>query len=93
MKLIVNADDFGLSRGINRGIIQSHEYGIVTSASLFANGPAFDDALEKITTCPKLGVGVHLNVLRGAPVAESNHLSHITRKGFFLSHCLFYRLS
>src|SRR5206468_318285 len=45
-RLIVNADDFGLTEGVNRGILQSHMSGIVTSATLMANGRTFDDAAQ-----------------------------------------------
>lgn len=45
--LIVNADDFGLTPGVNRGIIEGHERGIITSTSLLAVAPAFDDAVER----------------------------------------------
>ncbi|MBF0271072.1 MAG: ChbG/HpnK family deacetylase [Magnetococcales bacterium] len=81
--LIVNADDFGLSDGINRGILESHRNGIVTSATVLANGPAFDHAMEASRECPALGIGVHLNVLRGAPLLDPATLPHITRHGRF----------
>lgn len=64
-KLIINADDFGLSEGINRAIIETHTAGAVTSASLMVNMPAYEHALDYIKSHPRLGVGVHLNVLRG----------------------------
>ena len=44
-KLIVNADDFGLTTGVNRAIVETHTSGVVSSATLMANGPAFDDAV------------------------------------------------
>ncbi len=65
---IVNADDFGLSLGVNRGIIEAHRRGIVTTASLLANGAALDDAIRQIRTHPDLGVGIHLCLVEGAPV-------------------------
>jgi len=45
-QLILNADDFGLTRGVNEGIIRAHREGILTSATLMANAPAFDHAVE-----------------------------------------------
>ncbi|MBF0191886.1 MAG: ChbG/HpnK family deacetylase [Magnetococcales bacterium] len=81
--LIVNADDFGLSDGINRGILESHRNGIVTSATVLANGPAFEHAMESSRDCPGLGIGVHLNVLRGPPLLDAATLPHITRHGRF----------
>lgn len=62
--LIVNADDFGLSRGVNRGIIEAHERGIVTSASLMVNRPAAQDAAEAARRHPDLGLGLHVELRR-----------------------------
>jgi len=59
--LIVNADDFGYSRGINRGIAQAHAHGIVTSTTLIVNAPAARDALELARRLPGLAVGLHVN--------------------------------
>jgi predicted glycoside hydrolase/deacetylase ChbG (UPF0249 family) len=67
--LIVNADDLGWTEGVNRGIAEAHRNGIVTSASLLANGAAFGSAVELARTTPALGVGVHLNLSDGEPVA------------------------
>ena len=66
--LIVNADDFGMSRGITDGIILAHRYGFVTSASLMANMPAAEYAVSRLAAAPRLGVGVHLNITAGWPV-------------------------
>jgi hopanoid biosynthesis associated protein HpnK len=68
--LIVNADDFGWTEGVNRGIAEAFRHGIVTSTSLVANGEAFANAVELAQTTPDLGVGVHLNLSDGTPVAE-----------------------
>jgi len=67
--LIVNADDLGWTEGVNRGIAEAHRNGIVTSASLLANGAAFASGVEVALSTPGLGVGVHLNLSDGAPVA------------------------
>ena len=67
--LIVNADDLGWTEGVNRGIEQVHRNGIVTSASLLANGAAFREAVELARKLPGLGVGVHLNLTNGPPTA------------------------
>ena len=66
---MVNADDFGLSPGVNRGIIEAHEAGSVTSTSLLANAPGFADAIARANRAPRLGVGLHANLTVGAPVA------------------------
>lgn len=67
--LIVNADDLGWTEGVNRGIAEAHRNGIVTSASLLANGSAFASGVEVARSTPGLGVGVHLNLSDGAPIA------------------------
>jgi hopanoid biosynthesis associated protein HpnK len=67
--LIVNADDLGWTHGVNRGIAEAHRNGIVTSASLLANAPAFASGAEVALSTPGLGVGVHLNLSDGPPVA------------------------
>ena len=67
--LIVNADDLGWTESVNRGIAEAHRHGIVTSASLLANGPAFASGAELARATPGLGVGVHLNLSDGKPVA------------------------
>ena len=68
--LIVNADDLGWTEGVNRGIAEAHGNGIVTSASLLANGAAFASGVELARATPALGVGVHLNLSDGEPVAD-----------------------
>jgi hopanoid biosynthesis associated protein HpnK len=68
--LIVNADDLGLTEGHNRAILDAHQHGIVTSTSLLACGPAFDDAVERARSASALGIGVHLTLLEGAPVSS-----------------------
>jgi len=65
--LVINADDLGLTLGVNTGIFDAHDIGIVTSASLFANAPATADAIRRIRSRPSLGVGVHLTLVDGAP--------------------------
>lgn len=60
--LIVNADDFGLSAGVNRGIIRAHEHGIVTSASLMVRHPGAADAADYARRNPSLSVGLHLDL-------------------------------
>jgi hopanoid biosynthesis associated protein HpnK len=75
--LIVNADDFGWTEGVNRGIVETFRNGIVTSTSLLANGAAFADALEKASSAPGLGVGVHLNLSDGAPVADRESVTSL----------------
>jgi predicted glycoside hydrolase/deacetylase ChbG (UPF0249 family) len=64
--LVVNADDLGISELTNRAIREAHQRGILTSASLMAGGPAFDDAVKNVVqTCPRLGIGLHVNLTSG----------------------------
>jgi len=70
-RLIVNADDFGLSEAVNRAVIQAHENGIVTSTSIMAGGAAFEHAAVLAARCPMLDVGVHLTLTEQRPVADS----------------------
>jgi predicted glycoside hydrolase/deacetylase ChbG (UPF0249 family) len=65
-KLVVNADDFGFTRDVNRGIVEAHCSGILTSTTLMATGAAFDDAVALARDNPALDIGVHL-VLVGEP--------------------------
>jgi chitin disaccharide deacetylase len=75
--LIVNADDFGWTAGVNRGIAEAHRNGIVTSASLLANGAAFQEAVELARDAGNLGVGAHLNLNDGAPVAPRESVASL----------------
>jgi hopanoid biosynthesis associated protein HpnK len=68
-QLIVNADDFGLTTGVNRAIVETHKGGIVSSTTLMANGAAFDDAVERVRAVPTLSVGCHVVLVDGTPVS------------------------
>src|SRR6516164_6132620 len=68
-RLIINADDFGLTLGINRAIIELHRAGVLTSATLMAAGPAFDDAAALAHSNPSLGVGCHIVLTDGTPAS------------------------
>ena len=70
IRLIINADDFGLTPGINRAIAELHDAGAVTSATLMANGPAFDEAAALAHARPSLGVGCHIVLVDGTPVSD-----------------------
>ena len=65
--LIVTADDFGISRGVNRGIVEAHRDGILTSTSLMVSRPAAVEAAVLGRACPALSVGLHLELDPGAP--------------------------
>lgn len=79
-RLIVNADDFGLTAGVNRAIGESHEHGIVTSATLMANGAAFDDAV-RLAAGHKLSVGCHVVLVDGSPVLSPTEVPSLLEDG------------
>jgi predicted glycoside hydrolase/deacetylase ChbG (UPF0249 family) len=84
-RLIVNADDLGLSRGITDGILVAHAQGIVTSASLMVNQPAADYAVDRLPEVPNLDVGIHLNLCQGRPVLPPSSVpSLVDSDGCFL---------
>jgi hopanoid biosynthesis associated protein HpnK len=66
-RLIVNADDFGLTLGVNRAIEEAHSHGVVTSATLMANGPAVEDAIRRAKSNARLSVGCHIDLVDGPP--------------------------
>jgi predicted glycoside hydrolase/deacetylase ChbG (UPF0249 family) len=68
-RLIINADDFGLTSGINRAVLELHQDGVLTSATLMANGPAFEQAADIARRNPTLGVGLHLVLIDGEPLS------------------------
>ena len=82
--LIVNADDLGLAEGVNRGILEAHEAGVVTSASLLANGASFGHAVSLVRGAPALGIGVHLDFVAGRPLTTARSLVD-ARTGHFYS--------
>jgi len=73
-RLIVNADDFGFTSGVNRGIVAAHTHGIVTSSTLMANGPAFEDAVKLAKTVSDLSVGCHVVLIDGQPLLDAKKL-------------------
>jgi len=68
-RLILNADDLGLTRGVNRAVAELSAAGVLTSATLMACGQAFDDAVEVARAHPILGVGCHIVLTDGEPVS------------------------
>jgi chitin disaccharide deacetylase len=70
-QLIVNADDFGLTAGVNRAIIELHAAEVLTSATMMAQAPATEQAVEMARAMPSLGVGCHVILVDGAPALGS----------------------
>ncbi|MFO7709507.1 MAG: ChbG/HpnK family deacetylase [Desulfobacterales bacterium] len=75
IRLIVNADDFGVSARVNEGIVLSHRRGIVTATSLMAVGRAFDHAVDRLRALPSLDVGVHLTLVAEHPLRTGSSLA------------------
>lgn len=80
-RLIVNADDFGMAESVNQGISAAHTDGILTSASLLANGPAFRDATNLARQLPRLSVGLHVNLSQGKPISPVRQISTLVNAG------------
>ena len=72
-RLVINADDLGFTPGVNRGIFECAAAGTVTSASVMVNTPGFDDAMQGRASV-KLGLGLHLNLIDGAPLSGARSL-------------------
>jgi len=74
VRLIVNADDFGMARPITDAIIDCHRRGIVTSTSWMANMPEAEHAARRAREVPGLGVGIHLNLTEGKPISPPDSI-------------------
>lgn len=77
-RLIVNADDFGLTSGVNRAIIELHRAGVLTSATLMANAAATAEAVVLARATPTLGVGCHVVLVDGTPALAPHQISSLT---------------
>ncbi len=90
-RLIINADDFGLTEGVNRAILEGHQHGVITSTTLMATGGRFVSAARSAQSAPELSVGCHVVLVDGEPLlpgeqvrsllAGSNGTSRL-RQGF-----------
>jgi hopanoid biosynthesis associated protein HpnK len=81
-RLIINADDFGLTQGVNRAIVEAHCHGVVTSSTLMANGQAFDDAVERAKSEPRLSIGCHAGLVDGLPIRGTQQTATLSDKKF-----------
>ena len=80
-KFILNADDFGLSQAHNQAVLEGYINGFLSSASLCANGAAYDNAVHDILPdCPNLGIAAHLNIMEGRPLTHCPMLTNIDGK-------------
>ena len=82
-RLIVNADDFGFTSGVNRAIVKAHTEGVVTSATLMANGPAFFEVNQLAKQFPNLSIGCHVVLIDGDPVLPVRRVPSLTQSGRF----------
>ncbi len=77
-RLILNADDFGLTAGVNRAIVELHRTGLLTSTTLMAKAAATEEAIEIARSTPSLGVGCHVVLVDGEPVLSPRQdISHL----------------
>ena len=82
--VIITGDDFGYSRGVNRAIIEAHEAGVLTGASLMVAGDAFEEALSLANRHPRLAVGLHLVLVSGRSALSPARVPHlVNREGRF----------
>jgi predicted glycoside hydrolase/deacetylase ChbG (UPF0249 family) len=82
--LIVNADDFGLTRGVSRGILEARAKGIVTSTTVLVNRPIDPEQMAELEASG-LGVGLHLNLTLGAPISDPGRVpSLVDGEGRFI---------
>lgn len=79
---IVNADDFGAGAGINRGVVEAHRMGVVSSASLMVNMPGAREAVELARDLPRLSVGLHVNLTNetGPPVVARDDVAGVRQE-------------
>ena len=82
-RLIVNADDFGFTSGVNRAIVKAHTDGVVTSATAMADGRAFYEVKELAKQVPKLSIGCHVVLIDGGPVLPPARVPSLTQAGRF----------
>jgi len=80
-RLIINADDFGLTSGVNRGILECHRSGVVTSSTLMVCGAQFEEAAALAVQAPRLSVGCHVVLVDGSPVLNQEQVSSLTVTG------------
>ncbi len=80
-RLIVNADDFGLTHGVNRAIAACHQRGIVSSATLMATGACFDEAVLLAAQMPRLSVGCHVVLVDGEPLLPPGEVRSLLAPG------------
>jgi len=76
-RLIINADDFGLSHEVNSAVIRAHTHGVLTTASLMVNEDGFGEAVELARQHPRLGVGLHLSLVCGRSALRQSEIPNL----------------
>jgi predicted glycoside hydrolase/deacetylase ChbG (UPF0249 family) len=84
-KLVVNADDFGQSPGVSRGIVRAHREGVVTSTSVLGNCDDLPSVCALLAEVPDLGVGVHLTLVDGRPVSKLSRVPTVAPHDAFFA--------
>jgi chitin disaccharide deacetylase len=74
-RIIINADDFGLTSGVNRAIVEAHIHGAVASSTLMACGAQFEEAVRLASELPELSVGCHVVLVDGSPVLNRSEVA------------------
>lgn len=85
MKIIINADDFGFSKSINKGIIEAYKEGLISSTTIMINMPFAEDAILKWKENDSLGLGLHINLTQGSPISN-NVRSLVDENNIFYNH-------
>ncbi|HTV81105.1 MAG TPA: ChbG/HpnK family deacetylase [Acidobacteriaceae bacterium] len=81
MPLLINADDFGLTPGVNRSVVELHRAGVLSSATLMATGAFFDDAVALASATPTLEVGCHVLLVDGDPALPAAQIPSLCPDG------------
>jgi len=82
--VIINADDFGLTAGVSRGIVRAISAGVVTSTSIMGNMPDLAANIELLQSVPEAGLGIHLTLSAGRPLLGASHVpSLVNNEGYF----------
>jgi chitin disaccharide deacetylase len=77
-KIIINADDFGLCKGVNDAVVKAHTQGVLTSATIMTNSSSSDEAVRLSKSLVKLGVGIHLNLTEGKLTSKDAAVTYLS---------------
>lgn len=84
MQLIINADDFGMTKGVNKAILHLLSIGSLSSTSVMTNMPHYEE-VEELNKIPGIGIGLHFNLTQGMPVADIDSIpTLVNSKGEFM---------